>query len=96
VGEIELPDPILLVEILSPGNAKQTWENVWCYATMPSVREIVVLQSSRIEADLLIRQADGSWPSEPARVMDGNTLLLPSLDFAVPLRTLYAKTYLDR
>src|ERR671933_996226 len=40
-GQIVLPDPVLLVEILSPGNDRETWENVWAYSTIPSVQEIL-------------------------------------------------------
>ena len=32
------PDPILLVEVLSPGNAQDTYENVRAYATLASVK----------------------------------------------------------
>ncbi len=39
-GDIMTPDPILLVEVLSPGNASETWENVMAYTTLPSVQEI--------------------------------------------------------
>jgi hypothetical protein len=48
-----VPDPILLIEILSPGNASDTWDNVWSYTTIPSVREIVVVHSTRIMAEVL-------------------------------------------
>ena len=61
-GEVALPDPILLIEIMSPGNKRDTWDNVWAYASIPTVREILIVQSTRIEAQLLRRQSDGSWP----------------------------------
>jgi hypothetical protein len=35
-----LPDPLALNEILSPSTAVDTWDDVWTYATIPSVREI--------------------------------------------------------
>lgn len=53
-----LPDPILLVEILSPGNEAETWENVWTYTTLPSVREILMLRTAGAGAELLRRQTD--------------------------------------
>ena len=62
-----LPDPIVLIEILSPGNASDTWDNVWSYTTIPSVREIVVVHSTRVFAELLRRDADGNWPAQPMR-----------------------------
>ena len=78
-GQTELPEPILLVEILSPSNAPETWSNVWAYATIPSVKQILVVHSSRVEAHLLTRQADGAWPHS------GDTI---SADGAVDLGTI--------
>jgi D-amino-acid dehydrogenase len=54
-GQYIVPDPIVLIEILSPGNASDTWDNVWSYTTIPSVREIVVVHSTRVFAELLRR-----------------------------------------
>ena len=31
--EAALTDPVLLIEILSPGNQAETWANVWAYTT---------------------------------------------------------------
>src|SRR5208337_3162725 len=58
-------DPILLIEVLSPSNEAETRANIWAYTTIPSVREILAVNSTRIEAELLRRNADGSWPEEP-------------------------------
>ena len=33
-GEPMIPDPVLLVEILSPSNPAETWFNVWAYTTL--------------------------------------------------------------
>jgi Uma2 family endonuclease len=51
-GQIALPDPVLVVEILSPTNEAETWENVWTYVTIPSVQEVLVLRSAWMAADL--------------------------------------------
>ncbi len=61
VEEAAVFDPVLIIEILSPSNEAETWSNVWTYSTIPSVREILVLRSTTIGADLLCRCADGSW-----------------------------------
>lgn len=45
-----LLNPVLPIEILSPSNETETWRNVWAYTTIPSVREILVVRSTRIEA----------------------------------------------
>ncbi len=57
--------PLLLVEILSPGNEAQTRSNVWAYTTIPSVTEILILHSLAIKAELLRRLPDGNWPDNP-------------------------------
>ncbi len=90
-----MPDPVLIVEILSPSNQAETWANVWSYTTIPSVREILVLKSAAIGAEVLRRGADGGWPREPERVADGE-LRLESIGFAVPLAEVYARTRLRR
>lgn len=95
-GQIEMPDPVLLIEILSPGNVRTTWDNVWAYASIPSVREILVVHSTRIAAELLRRGPDGSWPPEPELIADDGTLRLESVDLACPLRDVYGRTYLTR
>jgi Uma2 family endonuclease len=94
LGQQMLPDPIVLIEILSPGNASESWDNVWSYTTIPSVREIVVVHSTRVFAELLRRDADGNWPAEPQEVGPDGTLRLDSIAFACPLPAVYAQTHL--
>lgn len=91
-----LPDPVLLIEILSPSNEAETWENVWTYTTLPSVREILVLWTARVGAELLRRQADGSWPESPLVIKADDMLRLESIGYEASLRTLYAGTHLVR
>jgi Uma2 family endonuclease len=89
-----LPDPLLLIEILSPSNATDTWDNVWAYTTIPSVREIAIVHSTDIRAELLRRAPGGSWPTEPEQIAADGTLRLESIAFACPLRAAYAQTHL--
>ena len=93
-GGHSIPEPVLLVEILSPSNAKATRANVWAYTTIPSVREILVLHTTRVEAELLRRRPDGFWPEEPELLGPGDRLSLDSIDFATPLPALYRTTVL--
>jgi Uma2 family endonuclease len=86
-----LADPVLLVEILSPGNQPETWSNMWAYTTIPSVRELLVLHTSRIAAEILRRADDGNWPQRFEPASDG-VLALASLGFQLPLAELYAGT----
>ena len=92
--DIALPDPILLIEILSPGNKSDTWDNVWAYCTIPSVREILIISSTRMEAEFLQRDANGNWPSDAINIGTGGTLSLSSIDLTILLADAYAGTYL--
>ena len=90
-----LADPLLVVEILAPDNQADIWSNVWTYASIPSVREILVLNSVMVGADVLRRGADGIWPHDPETVLDGD-LILQSIGFRVPLADIYRTTHLRR
>jgi Uma2 family endonuclease len=89
-----LPDPILIVEVLSPTNEDDTWSNVPLYATLPTVMEILLVDSTRIEALLLRRGADGHWPQGPTTFGPGATVELTSIGLSFPLREAYRDTYL--
>lgn len=89
-----LPDPILVIEILSPGNEADSWANVWAYTTIPSVREILVLHSTEIAAAVLRRQADGHWPEHPEALGPDGVLRLDAIGFACRLAEAYAQTHL--
>ena len=54
-----------MVEILSPTNKTETWTNVWAYTTIPTVKEILILHSVRIRAELLRRDDQNQWPERP-------------------------------
>jgi len=90
-GQATLPDPVLLIEILSPSNQAKTWSNVWAYTSIPSVQEILVLHSGRIAAELLRRAEGGGWPDEPEAIGDA-ALRLTGIDFEMRLAELYART----
>ena len=92
VEESLIADPVLMIEILSPDNAVETWTSVWAYTTLASVQEILVLQTDAIAAHLLRRNEDGSWP--PAPVPLGKDLELQSIGFAAPLLSAYRNTWL--
>ncbi len=91
-GQMVLEDPILLIEILSPSNRAKTWTNVWAYTTIPSLREIVVVQSDRMEVQMLRRSPDRIWPDNPETILTGGTLRLDSVGFACPIEDVYADT----
>lgn len=85
-------DPVLLIEILSPSNEPLTRANVWAYTTIPSVAEILLLGSVRVEAELLRRGADGSWPEAALFLGAEDDLDLASIGFRAPLRSFYRTT----
>jgi len=89
-----LPEPVLLIEILSPSNEVETWANVWTYASIPSVIEILVIQSTRVGAQLLRRGSDGQWPDQPVSLGPDDTVSLTSVDFSTSLRSIYRTTVL--
>jgi Uma2 family endonuclease len=90
-GQLMLPDPVLLVEILSPGNQADTWSNVWTYTSIATVQDILILHSTRVAAELLRRTGDGGWPGQTTTICEGN-LVFNSIDFAVPLAEIHDGT----
>jgi Uma2 family endonuclease len=81
--------PLIIVEIWSPSNKAETWVNVWSYVTIPSVRDILVLHTAEIRADLLRRQNDGTWPDNPLTLERDDVVALNSIDFSTPLAAFY-------
>jgi Uma2 family endonuclease len=95
LGDRALRDPVLLIEILSPSSHSETWSNVWTYTTIPSVREILILHSTRIGAELLCRNQDGTWPERPQVIEAAADVALSSIGFSAPVAALYRATRLQ-
>ena len=87
-------DPILLIEVLSLGNAEETWESVRAYGTIPTVREIAVVESESVGAALFRKDAEGAWSVDGEDIAAGGTLKLHSIGLEIPLAELYRDTYL--
>ena len=92
-GRRAVPEPVLIIEVLSPSNETETRQNVWAYASIPSVREILLVRSTAIAAELLRRQSDGSWPALPQNSETGE-IALDSIGFTAPLTDFYEDTHL--
>jgi Uma2 family endonuclease len=92
-GQNLITDPVLLIEVLSPSNDRDTWNNIWAYTVIPSVREILVLNSTRVEGWLLRRDAKNNWPDEPEHLNGQAQIVLPSINFVVTLLDVYATTH---
>lgn len=91
-GQHAMAEPILLVEILSPSNEAETRANVWAYTTIPTVREILLVRSTHIGAELIRREPEGGWPANALALAADASLVLESLDFSCPLATVYQGT----
>jgi len=89
------PEPVLIVEVLSPSNAEDTWSNIPLYASLPSVQEILIVSSSEVAAELLRRGPDGNWPQDPEPIQRGDLIRLSSIGLDVPLEEAYRGTYLS-
>ena len=85
-------EPVLLIEILSPSNEQETRTNVWAYTTIPSVREILLVRASRMEAELVRRRADGNWPEKPVVLRGEDSLTLDCIGLRAPLAAFYRTT----
>jgi Uma2 family endonuclease len=93
-GDVMTPEPILLIEVLSPTNANETWDNIIAYTTLPSVKEILVVHSTRVRAEVLRRDGDGNWPKDATAIEAGGTVDLVSISATFPVIDAYAGTHL--
>ena len=89
-----LPDPILLIEILSPSNYRKTWSNIPLYATLPSLQEILIVDSVEVAGEILRRGVDGSWPQASEPIEKDGIVRLASIGLEFPLSVAYRNTYL--
>jgi Uma2 family endonuclease len=85
----DIPNPILLIEVLSPSNKAGTGANVLAYITIPSVSEILIVSSFEVTTELLRRQPDGTWPEQSKFIRPDEELHLASIDLTIPLRAAY-------
>ncbi len=84
-----VPETVLLIEILLPSNESKTRSNIWTYTTIPSVREILAVRSTRMEVELLCRGDDGNWPASPDIIRPPQSLELTSTGFTFPVGDIY-------
>lgn len=93
-GGKTIPDPVVLIEALSPGNQAATRRNVWAYTTIPSVSEILLLSSLWMSGELLRRNPDGGWPATPLLLDAESVLRLDAIGFEAPIHQCYATSSL--
>lgn len=88
-GERAFPQPVLLVEILSPSNIDDTWESIRSCCSIPSVAEILVVDSERRHAEVFRKDGKGNWPEAGEVVGAGGTVRLASLDLDMSVDEIY-------
>ena len=93
-GERIVAEPILLIEILSPSNEADTYENIRAYATLPSIAELVVVHSTRMEVELLRKGAGSVWPANATVFGAGKAVELSSVAMTLAVDEIYAGTHL--
>jgi Uma2 family endonuclease len=87
-------DPVLIIEVLSPGNTEETWESIRACAPLPTLQEIVAVESEKVEVQIFRRDKAGVWSGEPEIIAAGGTIRLTSIDLALPVSDICAGTHL--
>lgn len=82
-------EPVLLVEVLSPSNEAEQRAKLHVYAAIPSVREILFIDSRQPRAELHRRDAAGRWPDGPTVLEATDMLELDTAGLRLPLAELY-------
>jgi Uma2 family endonuclease len=90
-----MQEPVLLVEILSPSNVKETRANVWLYANIPSVQEILLVHTTEPKLELFQRQSNGQWPRDALMVTAGGIIPLNCIAMGLAVDDLYVGTPLQ-
>lgn len=88
------PDPILIIEVLSPSNQRETWESIWACATIPTIQEVMVVDSERIHVAVYTKDETGAWPEHPQITESGGTVHLAAIDAEIAVSEIYADTNL--
>ena len=86
------PDPILIIEVLSPSNQPETWETIWACATIPSLKEIAVVDTERARVEVFRRDSLGNWPKHGTAVEGTGEVELASIGVKLAFDDVYAGT----
>lgn len=84
-----LTAPVLIVEVLSPNNEREQRQKLHLYAALPSVLEILYVDTRSIRAELHRRGPDGRWPDGPTVIVGDEPLTLETAGLTLPLSDLY-------
>jgi Uma2 family endonuclease len=89
------PDPVLIMEVLSPSNQRETWDSIYAMATIPALAEIAVVDCERVRVEVFRRDAAGGWPKSGSVSEAGGKVQLTSLVAELPMSEIYAGTHLE-
>ena len=86
-------DPVLIIEVLSPGNVDETWESIRALAPLPTLTEIVVVESETVGIEIYRKDARGAWSETPEVHTDG-AFRLASIGLDLAVAEVYRGTHL--
>ena len=87
--EKNFPNPILIVQIMSPSNESETWESIQACATIPSLTEIVVVESESVKVSIFRKGTDGAWPENAEVIEAGGTVSIATIEAIFSIDELY-------
>mgnify|MGYP003489954148 CR=1 FL=1 len=90
----QLLNPVVLIEVLSPSNLRETWESIRACATIPSLAEIMVVDSERVLVEIYRKLPEGGWPTEPDERAQSGAIKLTSIEANLDVADIYSGTHL--
>jgi Uma2 family endonuclease len=82
-------NPVLLVEVLSDATRDyDRGKKLEAYRQVPSLREVLLIEQTKVQLDVWRRQHDVSWMSFTTKDV-GGTLALTAVPVELPLREIY-------
>ena len=90
----DVPQPILMIEVLSPSNQRDTRRNVAGYMALYSVQEIALVHSTSVRTEVFRRDAASHWPAKPEQAGPGGRLALREAKLDAAIEEAYWGTWL--
>lgn len=84
-----LENPVVVIEVVSPDS--EALDRIWkfdCYWAMPSLREYVLIEQSRMQVDVFLRMTEGKWLMS-RYTQPSDQVKLESLGIAIPVAQIY-------
>ncbi|NOT71271.1 MAG: Uma2 family endonuclease [Hyphomicrobium sp.] len=88
------PDPVLIIEVMSPSNRQDTWDSIYALSTITSLAEIMIVESESVRAEVFHRLPEGGWPKTGVVSETGESVRLDSIGAEFPVAEIYAGTHL--